>query len=61
MRKIPHKWEVDPKVEMDGFGTPKNALAQLRFAPKNSNSRAMWRKRHAQPIYKKDMLSKTRA
>ena len=26
MRKIPHKEEVDPKVEVDGFGTPKNAF-----------------------------------
>ena len=24
MRKIPHKEEVDPKVEVDGFGTPKS-------------------------------------
>ena len=23
MRKIPHKEEVDPKVEVDVFGTPK--------------------------------------
>ena len=23
LRKIPHKEEVDPKVEVDGFGTPK--------------------------------------
>ena len=23
MRKIPHKEEVDPKVEVDGFGTHK--------------------------------------
>ena len=24
MRIIPHKEEVDPKVEVDGFGTPKS-------------------------------------
>ena len=27
MRKIPHKEEVDPKVEVDGFGTDKSHLS----------------------------------
>ena len=42
MRKIPHKEEVDTKVEVDGFDTPKNAFALSIFAPSNSNSCAMW-------------------
>ena len=32
MRKIPHKEEFDPKVEVDGFGTPKNAFSLAHFA-----------------------------
>ena len=60
MRKIPHKEEVDPKVEVDGFGTPKNTFFHSRFAPSNSNSAAMWRKRWAQPILnKKNRFSET--
>ena len=56
MRKIPHKEEVDPKVEVDGFGTCKNTFAQSRFSPSNSNSHAMWRKRWARPVLKKKQV-----
>ena len=56
MRKIPHKGEVYPKVEMEGFGTPKIAFAQSIFAPPWSNSRAVRRKRWS--LFKKNRLSK---
>ena len=59
MRKIPHKGEVYPKVEMEGFGTPKIVFAQSRFAPRWSNSRAVMRKRRLRPILKKNRLSKS--
>ena len=52
MKKIPHKGEVYPKVEMEGFGTRKNSFSQLRFAPPGSNSRAVRRKRWPRPILK---------
>ena len=53
MRKIPHKGEVYPKVEMEGFGTPKIVFSQSRFAPPWSNSRVVRRKRRPRPIFKK--------
>ena len=53
MRKIPHKGEVYPKVDMEGFGTPKIAFARSIFAPRSSNSHAVMRKRRPWPIYKK--------
>jgi len=30
MRKIPHKEEVDAKVEVDGLGTPKNSSILMK-------------------------------
>ena len=40
MKKIPHKGEVYPKVEMEGSSTPKIAYAQSRFHLRSSNSHA---------------------
>ena len=40
MKKISHKGEVYPKVEMEGSSTPKIAYAQSRFCLRSSNSRA---------------------
>ena len=50
MRKIPHKEEAYPKVDTEGFGTPKIAFVQSRFAPPWSYSRAARRKRWMWPI-----------
>ena len=60
MKKIPHKGEVYPKVEMEGLSTPKIAFAQSRVGPRSSNSRAVMRKRWPRPIFKKNRLSKSR-
>ena len=43
-KKIPPKEEVDPKVEVDGYGSPKTRLATLVLLPQNSNNVAFWRK-----------------
>ena len=61
MRKIPHKEEVDPKVEVARFSTPKNAFTQPRFALSNSNSPAMWRKRRPRLVFKKQAFQNASA
>ena len=47
MKKIPHKGEVYPKVEMEGSSTPKIVYAQSRFPLRSSNSRTENEKRTA--------------
>ena len=61
MKKIPHKGEVYPKVEMEGSSTPKIAYAQSRVGPCSSNSHVVMRKIRPRSIYEKKTGFRNRA